>query len=90
MRKAWFLVFSMVFVGLVMACSDAAQGESCEESGVVDGECEEGLVCGKKQDDSSELFCLKQCSATTDCGQNEDCLGVAGSSLKGCRPRKGT
>ena len=90
MRKAWFLVFSMVFVALVVACGDAAQGESCDESGVVDGECEEGLVCGKKQDDSADLICLKQCSTTTECGHNEDCLGVAGSSLKGCRPRKGT
>jgi hypothetical protein len=90
MRKAWFLLFSVIFVGLLVACSDAAQGEACDESGVVDGECEEGLVCGKKQDDSADLVCLKQCSTTTECGQNEDCLGVAGSSLKGCRPRKGT
>lgn len=89
MRKAWFLVGSMVFVGLLVACGDAAQGESCDESGVVDGECEEGLVCGKKQDDNADLVCLKQCSATTDCGPTEDCLGVSGSSLKGCRPRKG-
>jgi hypothetical protein len=90
MRKAWFLLFSVVFAFLLVACSDAAQGEACEESGVVDGECEEGTVCGKKQDDSADLVCLKQCSTTTECGPSEDCLGVSGSSLKGCRPRKGT
>lgn len=89
MRKAWFVAFSMVFVGLVVACGDGEQGESCDESGVVGGECEEGLVCGKKQDDSADLICLKQCSATTECGAGEDCLGVSGSSLKACRPRKG-
>lgn len=90
MRKAWFLVSSVIFVALVVGCSDGEQGESCDESGVIAGQCEEGLVCGKKQDDSADLVCLKQCFATTDCGQNEDCLGVAGSSHNACRPRKGT
>jgi len=89
MRKALCLVFSIVFVGLVAACSDGELGESCEESGKVGGECEEGLVCGKKSDGSNDLFCLKQCSAQSDCGGTEECNGVSGSSLKGCRPRKG-
>ena len=79
----------MLFVGLVAACADGDLGESCDESGVVDGECDDGLVCGKKSDDSNDLFCLKQCSAQSDCAGNEDCNGVSGSSLKACRPRKG-
>jgi hypothetical protein len=89
MRKAWFVALSMVFVGLVVACGDGAQGESCDESGIVDGECDDGLVCGKKSDDSADLICLKQCSAQSDCSGTEDCNGVSGSSLKACRPRKG-
>ena len=89
MRKALCLVFSLVFIGILPACSDGELGEKCEKSGVVDGECQEDLVCGKKSDDSADLFCLKQCSAQSDCSGTEDCNGVSGSSLKGCRPRKG-
>lgn len=87
MRKAWFLLTSVLLVGAIAACSDAAQGEACEEEGKVDGECEEGLVCGKQKTTGGDLVCLKQCSSQADCASGEDCNGTAGSSLKGCRPR---
>lgn len=89
MRKAWCLLFAVIFIGILPACGDGELGDSCDEAGKVKGECEEGLVCGKKSDSSSDLSCLKQCSAQSDCGSSEDCNGVAGSSLKGCRPKPG-
>jgi hypothetical protein len=74
-------------VALVAACSsEAKRGESCDQSGKVDGECESGLVCGK--DSSDKLLCLKVCVVQTDCAATEECNGVDGSSLKGCRTKK--
>lgn len=86
MRKLVFFC-SVVFVGIV-ACGDGELGESCDEEGLVAGECDEGLVCGKRSDTSSDLVCLKQCSTQADCAGTEDCNGVSGSSLKACRPKK--
>jgi len=88
MRKAWFLAFSAMFVGLVAACSDADLGESCEEEGKVSGECDEGLVCGKKTNEDGTLVCLKQCSSQAECTATQECNGVGATSLKACREKK--
>lgn len=58
-------------------------GESCDESGKTDGECESGGVCGKQT--SGSLQCLKVCTQQTDCSADQECNGVEGSSTKGCR-----
>ena len=86
MRK---LGLSLAFLlASIVACGEGSRGESCEEEGKVDGECDDGLVCGKKSDTSSDLACLKQCTQQGDCASGEGCNGVAGTSLKGCRPGK--
>ena len=86
MRKVWVVLLGIVVVGVVACSGDL--GESCDEEGKVSGECSDDLVCGKKQADSADLVCLKQCSSAADCSGTEDCLGVANSSLKGCRTRR--
>jgi len=86
MRKLGIL-FAILFVS-VIACGEGSKGEECGESGKVDGECEDGLVCGKKSDTSEDLACLKQCTQQGDCASGESCNGVSGTSLKGCRPGK--
>ena len=83
MRKLVLLLLSVLFIGVV-ACGGEA-GEPCDEEGIVDGECDEGLVCGRKTSTGGDLVCLKQCSAQTDCGTKEAFLGVGQSSLKACR-----
>ena len=85
MRSLLVSLFALSFVTLV-AC-DSHLAESCEEEGVVDGECDDGLVCGKSKKDSGDLVCLKQCQSDADCGAGEDCYAVSSTSLKGCRPR---
>lgn len=85
MRKV-VVLFSLSILGL-LACGGGELGESCEESGKVSGECDDGLVCGKKSDTSGDLVCLKQCSSDADCSGTESCNGVSGSSLKGCRTK---
>jgi hypothetical protein len=85
MRKLVVLLSLSIF-GLI-ACGNGELGESCEESGKVSGECDDGLVCGKKSDTSSDLVCLKQCSSQAECSVDETCNGVSGSSLKACRPK---
>ena len=68
------------------ACGGEAElGEECAESGVEDGECTDGAICGKSSDAEDALRCLKVCNVKEDCASAEDCNGVEGSSVKGCR-----
>lgn len=89
MRK---VIASVVVVATVLlACSSEGKvGEECDESGKVDGECEDGLVCGQSADSSASLKCLKQCTDQSQCAAGEDCNGVSGTSIKGCRPKTST
>jgi hypothetical protein len=65
---------------------DAALGEECGESGVEEGECEEGAICGKATSNAEDLTCIKACTEHADCAANEQCLGVDGAAnVKGCR-----
>lgn len=70
---------------LVAACGDGSLGDSCKTEGKVDGECEDGLVCGKRES-SSSLVCLKQCKESNECASDEECSGLSGS-LKACRKK---
>ena len=89
MRKVGTLLAVLLILGTVVACSEGDIGEDCEEEGVVNGECTDGAVCGKKEStNAGSLVCLKQCTSQADCGPGEDCNGVGGTSLKGCRTKK--
>lgn len=87
MRIRGAAVAALVIGLCLVACAEGSLGESCEKEGAGNGECDEGLVCGKRTDTSSELVCLKQCSQRFECGSNEDCRALANTSLKGCRPQ---
>jgi hypothetical protein len=79
------LLFALFFF---VACSSESKiGEECDEQGKTDDECESGGVCGKSS--AGTVICLKICSDQTQCGADEDCNGVEGTNLKGCR-RKAT
>jgi hypothetical protein len=89
MRKVGTLVGVALVVMTLLACGGADIGESCDEEGRVGGECVDGAVCGKSEGQSTgSLVCLKQCTTQVDCGAGEDCNGVSGTNLKGCRPKK--
>lgn len=78
------LVLLFVALSSLAACGEGSIGEECDTEGKVDGECDDGAVCGKR---GTSLVCLKQCTTQADCSSDEDCNGVSGTSLKGCRPR---
>jgi len=83
------LPFSLVLAltGLLAGCGgDAALGEECGESGVEEGECEEGAICAKKSSASEDLTCIKICTDDGQCdAATEACNGVEGANVKGCR-----
>jgi hypothetical protein len=84
------MVTAVLALGALLgaACGGgAAVGEECGEAGVTDGECEDGAVCGKHSDADAELTCLTICTDSSQCAQNEDCNGVAGTNIKACRLR---
>jgi hypothetical protein len=88
MRKVVAFFSVLLLLTTVVAC-DSALGESCEEEGRVDGECDDGTVCGKQSAATdSSLVCLKQCSSQADCNATEECAVVPASSLKGCRTKR--
>ncbi len=74
---------------LIFACSGEHDiGEQCEHSGQTDGECESGGVCGV--DTAGVLRCQKICVEQTDCPADQECNGIDGTNLKGCRPKTTT
>jgi len=86
LRKPLCAFFVGSFIALV-ACG-GGKGDSCDEEGKVIGECDEGFVCGRQNNDQTgELVCLQQCNTPVNCGADEDCYGVANTSLKGCRKK---
>ncbi|WP_437947449.1 hypothetical protein WME98_42855 [Sorangium sp. So ce296] len=86
MRTTWIGMGLVVGALLVWGCGGgAALGEACEDEGA-DGECEDGAVCGKP-DDSAALECLKVCVEQADCPADQECNGISGSDIKGCRPK---
>ena len=85
-RIAVIAFVSVTSVVMFSACtSEGKVGESCDESGKTDGQCESGGVCGKNS--AGSLLCLKVCTDQAQCSTTEDCNGVEGSSMKGCRPK---
>ena len=63
-----------------------AVGSACGQSGAPE-QCASGAVCGKPSDGTTSLQCLVACKEQTDCPSDQDCNGVEGSALKGCRPK---
>jgi hypothetical protein len=86
----WFFV--ILAVGLVsasIACSGESKvGEECDEAGKTEDVCESGSVCGKNTGDA--LVCLKTCTEQAQCGADQECNGVEGTNIKGCRTKSGT
>ena len=86
MRKALVLSFVALFIALVACGGD--KGDSCDEEGKVIGECDEGFVCGRANNDQTgELVCLTRCDTQLNCSASEDCYVVGKTNLKGCRPK---
>ena len=89
-RNAVVIIAAFFVCLFAFACGgDAKLGESCDESGKTDGQCESGGVCGKPND-TSGLQCLKICIQQTDCPADQDCNGVDGTTVKGCRSKSST
>ena len=89
MRKVGTFFGVVLVLATMVACGDGDIGEACDEEGVVGGECVEDSVCGKQDGQSTgSLVCLKQCTTQVECGAGQECNGVGGTSLKGCRFKK--
>lgn len=85
--------FAALVVGLTLAltgCGKPGLAEECETAAAPD-ECEENLVCAPSGGEKPS--CQTQCNNASDCGKNEDCVGVDGSdqtaTVRSCRPRVG-
>lgn len=85
MRTTWIGMGLLFGALLASGCGASALGEACDKEGA-DGECEDGSICGKP-DDTAALQCLKTCVEQTDCPADQECNGISGSALKGCRPK---
>ena len=80
MRKLSTLLVALF---VIAACSgEGSVGDACDTEGKVDGECEDGAVCGKNK--NGAVVCLKQCQSDAECAPL-GCNGVSGTNIKGCR-----
>lgn len=79
-------VFAVLALSVLAAgCGSKGEvGESCDTRGSVD-ECVDGAICSQQSDAASA--CLKTCTDDAQCGADEACNGVEGSSTKACRPK---
>lgn len=86
--RAIFVTVAAAFT-LVLACSGESKlGEECDEPGKTEDVCESGGVCGKQT--GGAVICLKQCTDDTNCAATENCNGVEGTNVKGCRLKDST
>lgn len=82
-RHGWVVA---ILIWTVAGCGGEGDiGEECDASGATEGECVGGLICGKASDSSDVLVCLRLCADQDECASDEDCNGIEGTSLKGCR-----
>jgi hypothetical protein len=87
--KAFAIALGVLGVVTLGACSGESKiGEACDEPGRTEDVCESGGICAK--DSIGNLMCQRICTDHTQCAADEDCNGVEGSNLKGCRPKSGT
>ena len=87
MRRLFLSGAAILLFGLASACGGEGDiGDSCGTSGVKDGECTDGAICGDPGDGT--LACLKLCVDQTECAAGQDCNGIAGTNEKGCRTTK--
>jgi hypothetical protein len=85
--KRILVTFAAAFA-FVLACSGESKlGEECDEPGKTEDVCESGGVCGKQS--TGATLCLKICTDDANCASTEECNGVEGTNVKGCR-LKGT
>jgi hypothetical protein len=78
-------ILALMLFTLVACSGEGAAGDPCDHSGVEEGECEPGTICGKIDDKSDALECLFICKDDKDCPGGKACKGVAGADTKGCR-----
>ena len=78
------LIFSLIVLsGLVVACGTNALGESCDNIGESNGECDDGSVCSR--DTNGEKRCLKICHSVTECPSGTRCGDLERTTLDGCK-----
>jgi hypothetical protein len=77
------LIAAAAFAATPACSSESALGEACDEIGKTEDVCESGGVCGKNT--SGAVMCLKLCTDHAGCAADEECNGVEGTNLKGCR-----
>ena len=83
MRRAILSVAACLLMGFGACSGEGEIGDECGATGVKDGECVDGSICGDRGD--GELACLKSCDDQADCSATEECNGVSGANEKGCR-----
>jgi len=91
--SSFVLALSALSAVFALGCGGTgALGEACDTPGATDDECEEGSICDATSDDSpgeGDTICLAVCVDQEDCGADEACNGVTGSSTKACHPKDG-
>jgi hypothetical protein len=88
LRRMILLAMTAAFALVMPACGGEAElGEECGEAGVQEGECVDGAICGATGDAEGSLACIKVCTDDAQCAATEECNGVSGSNVKGCRPK---
>jgi hypothetical protein len=86
--KRLLVTFAAAFA-FVLACSGESKlGEECDEVGKTEDVCESGSVCGKQT--TGAIMCLKVCTDDSSCASTEECNGVEGTNVKGCRAKSGS
>ena len=86
MRK----VLSSVIAGMCLMLAACGGGvikasEECQTVGSTE-ECNDGAICGE---DKGVTMCLKVCNDNSQCADVEECGGIAGSMMRGCKTKEG-
>lgn len=75
--------FAVLVLSSACATDPVAIGGACTTAGKSE-ECVDGAICSNA---ASGATCRKVCTEQAQCGANESCSGISGTTIKSCQPK---
>ena len=82
----WFFVLSALMLVVAVGCGggDGGSGGGCSTPGSTSA-CSSGAICTNLSGDGNQ--CRQLCTSQVDCPADQNCNGIANTTLKSCQPK---
>ncbi len=79
----WLSVLSALLLVVAVGCT-GGDGDGCSTPGST-SECASGTICTNLSGDGNQ--CRQICTLQTDCPTDQNCNGIANTTIKSCQPK---